>query len=211
MNNRWRVFPIAAVLILLWGTIAAGPFRVFSEMVRDTAAAAASSVGLSGFTLAVAVHLTATVLMAALFLAGRTRHDELVAGICVLAATVYHMIGRITDQTFTSTSTALLIGLSAVLACLAFRLRTATLWLGDAFAASIAVMLLYDAVILPAMVWFAVPAGWLPGWLKIGTLSLSGSAVSHAGLPGWLAGVILAAVSAGALFAFSRRRGGSKG
>jgi hypothetical protein len=209
--KRRGVLLTAAVLVLVWGTLVSGPFRVFAEMVRDAAAAAAALAGLSGFLLAAAVHLAAAAAMAGLLLAVRTLRGELVAGICATTGAVYHMFGRLSDQTFTSVSTAVLIGLAVVLACLAFRIHAATLWLGDAFAASLAVMLLYDAAILPVMARFSVPVGWMPGWMQIGTFSLVGSSVMPAGLPAWIAGVVLAAGSAAAFVVFSRRKGGSKG
>ncbi len=209
MSRKYGMVVLFVLLALLWGTLLAAPFRVFAEMARDTAAAAAGAAGLSGFTLALAVHAAAVILMAVLLMAGRSRYSELVAGICILAATVWHMAARLGDRQFTPETTALIVGLAITLACLVFKARAASLWLGAAFAASLAAMVLYDAAILPAIGRFGTLER-LPGWLDFGTKSLVADSSAPAGIPIWIAGALMAVMAAGILLALSRKRTGSR-
>ena len=210
MSRKYGMIFLFLAVVLLWGTIIAAPFRTFAEMARDMAAAAAGAAGLAGFALAAAVHAAAIVLMAALLMACRSRNSELVAGICALAATVWHMASRLGDRQFTPVSTAVTVGLAVILACLVFKARTASLWLGAAYAASLAAMVLYDAAILPAIERFGTAAERLPAWLDPGGKSLVAASSAPAGIPVWIAGLVLAVLAAGILLALSHKRAGSR-
>lgn len=210
MTRRVGTVVLFVILLLLWGTPAAAPFRAFSEMARDASAAIAGFAGLTGFALALAVLASSSVLLCVLLLAGRSRWYELAAGVCALAGAVWHMAGRLGDRTFSATSTAITIGLAVVLVLLLLKARSANLRLGDAFTASITVMIVYDAAILPAMARFGLSADRLPGWLDIGGKSFTGAAGSPAGVPAWIAGLVPAAVAVAVTIILSRRRDGSR-
>ena len=210
MSRKYGMVILFITIVLLWGTLIAAPFRVFAEMVRDIATAAAGFAGLTGFSLAVAVHAAAVILMVILLLAGRSRHTELIAGICALAAAIWHMAARLGDRQFTQVSTAVTIGLAVTFICLVFKARTASVWLGAAFTASLSAMVLYDAAILPAIERFGTFADSIPEWLDLGGTSLLSASAAPAGIPIWIAGLVLAALAAVVLLVLSRTYMGSK-
>ncbi len=199
LNRRAGLLILFTVLAVLWGTVVAAPFRVFADMARDAAASAAGRAGLSGPLSACLAYLASAVLMTALLLAGRTRHAELIAGACALAGTVWHMAGRLADRTFTSVSAGVLVGLAAALLLLLFKVRTANRILGDAFAASLAVMVLHDAAVAPLLTRFRPDGGGLPGRLGFGGESLLGTSDLPGGVPVWIAGILIASAVAGVM------------
>lgn len=208
MSRYVRIPLLFLALAVLWGTPVAAPFRVFAEAVRGLVYGGAGAVGMDGVMRVLVTMAVLLGLLCGLLLLGRTRHAELVAGLCALAGTLWHMVARIGDRTFTGETAAVLAGLALLLVFLLLKWRGINLRLGEGFALSPGVLLLLETIVLPQLERWDVTVSKIPGWTMSPDLSVWGTGW-NAGVPLWVAGLVLAVVTA-VLMLFSAPPSGSE-
>lgn len=147
MKSQTRAWLLFAVLFCIWGTLPAGPFKYFAEMIRELGGYLVIHKFMPGAFQAFFLYLLVALLLTTLLLLGRSRNKFYIAGFCALAEMIYHIIICIKTAKVYPVSLAIAVGLALALLFLLIRSKRPALWLSDAFTVSLAVWLIYDGVI----------------------------------------------------------------
>lgn len=152
MKSESRALLVSVALLLLWGTVLAGPFRYFAYAFRDFFSWALDTMHApsvpSGFVIALLLILVVVIFL----ILSAKKIAQYLAGICSLLSMLYYLFTCLQARTFGAVSFTVTIGLALALLFLVIQADRASLWLADLYIMSIPVLMFFELVLTPLFV-----------------------------------------------------------
>jgi hypothetical protein len=147
MKSQTRAWLVFTILLCLWGTLPASPFKYFAGMIRELGGILIVHPFMPAAWQAILLYILISLVLMTMLLLGRSNNRIYIAGICALAEMVHHLVLCIRTGQVYPVSLAIAAGLALALLFLLIKAKSPGLWLSDAFTLSLAVWLIYDGLI----------------------------------------------------------------
>lgn len=163
MKSQTRAWIMTVLILLIWSTLVATPFKYFADMLADGAGWLLGKTGLSGAIITLLTYFLLGGLTCLFLVLGRRKYRLYLAGFFVLAVLVHHLIYCLRTNQLYDISLPIVLALALALVFLLIKNKTPGLWLSDAFIVALPVWLLFESLLILVYSLLKWPAGrWQP-------------------------------------------------